>query len=156
MAIEVSNSKSKSRSEIFGIFRANGYKVTPQRIAIAEALLHHKDHPTVQKIYSEVNESFPTISYSTIYKTITFLKNIRLIQELNPPPFDKLRFDPIVEPHAHLICMNCGRIRDWESQYIPRLVDVISNETGFKVTRANMNVSGICKKCQDEKEKARP
>ena len=41
-------------------------RVTPQRLAIAEAVLNSTDHPTVQQIYERVRDHFPSMTLATI------------------------------------------------------------------------------------------
>ncbi len=38
--------------------RKGGVRVTPQRLAIAEAVLNSSDHPTVQQIHERVQQHF--------------------------------------------------------------------------------------------------
>ena len=61
-------------------------RVTPQRLAIAEAVLNSTDHPTVQQIYERVRDHFPSMTLATIYSTLGVLQRSGLIQEL---PFQK-------------------------------------------------------------------
>ncbi|MDZ7623838.1 MAG: transcriptional repressor [Ignavibacteriaceae bacterium] len=49
-------------------------KVTPQRIAVLEALNSIKDHPTADKIKEYVVKNHPNIAVGTIYKTLRILR----------------------------------------------------------------------------------
>ena len=57
-----------------------GIRVTPQRLAIAEAVLNSADHPSVQQIYERVQNHFPSMTLATIYSTLDVLERSRLIR----------------------------------------------------------------------------
>ena len=133
-------------SSIIKALREKGYKATPQRIAISRFVLHTHTHPTAQRIYSEVKKVYPTVSLATIYKTIQILEEVGLIQELNLPK-DQTRFDPNMEPHAHLICLRCKSINDWINPLISQIIDSASIETGFVAGGQNFDIFGFCSSC---------
>ncbi|MDH4171160.1 MAG: transcriptional repressor, partial [Acidimicrobiia bacterium] len=55
----------KSPAELTEVFRAQGLKVTPQRLAVFEALLADADHPTAEAVYERVVSALPTVSLRT-------------------------------------------------------------------------------------------
>ena len=61
--------------DIAQILRSQGFKVTPQRIAIYDALRGHHDHPTAEMLYHTLRPEHPSMSLATVYKTWRFLKN---------------------------------------------------------------------------------
>ena len=140
------NSLQDSDSSTIKVLREKGYKATPQRIAISRFALHNHTHPTAQSIYGEVKKVYPTVSLATIYKTVQILKEVGLIQELNLPK-DQTRFDPNMEPHAHLVCLRCNSISDWMDPMISKIVERVSNEAGFVARGQNLNILGICSSC---------
>ena len=78
--------------------RQGGVRVTPQRLAIAEAVLNSSDHPTVQQIHERVQQHFPSMTLATVYSTLGVLSRSGLIQEL---PFAKQsRYESNVLPHV--------------------------------------------------------
>ncbi len=137
---------------IIKAFRKKGYKATPQRIAISRFVLHSHEHPNAQKIYNEVRKVYPTVSLATIYTTVQILKEVGLVQELNLST-GQARFDPNTEPHAHLVCLQCGSISDWIDPLIQKLVSRISAEASFIVNTSSLDVNGVCKNC-DRKVKS--
>lgn len=143
------NSFQGSDSFIIKALRGKGYKATPQRIAIGRFLLHNHSHPTAQRIYSEVKKVYPTVSLATIYKTIQILKEASLIHELNLPD-DQARFDPNIEPHAHLFCTRCKCINDRMDPMISEIVNRISNDAEFSTAGWNFHIFGICSSCKRE------
>ena len=45
-------------------------KPSVQRLAVMTYLLEHRTHPTVDEIYSELQDKIPTLSKTTIYNTL--------------------------------------------------------------------------------------
>ena len=99
-----------TQQELVARLREWGVRVTPQRLAIAEAVLNSTDHPSVQQIYERVRDHFPSMTLATIYSTLGVLEKSGLIQEL---PFPKLsRYESNLEPHVNLVCIQCGNVVD--------------------------------------------
>jgi Fur family transcriptional regulator, peroxide stress response regulator len=138
-------------SSIINTFRNSGYRATPQRIAISKYMLNNHEHPTAQRAYLEVKKMYPTVSLATIYTTFKILKETGLIQELNLPQ-GQTRFDPNTDPHAHLLCMQCGLISDWMDPIIPKLIVKASADANFAVSGLNLNLKGICEICRKTKK----
>ena len=92
--------------------------------------------PQHKKDYLEIKKNHPTVSLAPIYRTIKILKDAGLILELNMHQ-GETRFDPVTEPHAHLLCLRCGRIDDWTDPIMPKLIDKAST----------FEQKGICDGC---------
>ena len=133
-------------SRIIKALRGRGYKATPQRIAICRFALYSHKHPTAQRIYSEVKKAYPTVSLATVYNTIQILKDIGLLQEVCLSR-DETRFDPNMEPHAHLVCLQCSSISDWRSPLILEIMKNVATEAGFMPKGQNFDIFGLCKNC---------
>jgi Fur family peroxide stress response transcriptional regulator len=134
-------------ASIIKALRGKGYKATPQRIAISRFTLSSKDHPTAQRIYSEVKKVYPTVSLATVYKTIQILKNAGLIQQLNSQQ-GQTRFDSDVNPHINLVCLRCGDIKDWEDPSVPEIMAKVTATANFTATGQSLDVYGICQSCE--------
>lgn len=127
--------------------RQGGVRVTPQRLAIAEAVLNSSDHPTVQQIHERVQQHFPSMTLATVYSTLGVLSRSGLIQEL---PFAKQsRYESNVLPHVNLVCVGCGNITDADdgSEIIVRLREQVASETGFQAMWQRVDFHGWCPTC---------
>ena len=135
------------QSAVVQQLRQGGVRVTPQRLAIAEAVLNSSDHPTVQQIHERVQQHFPSMTLATVYSTLGVLSKSGLIQEL---PFAKQsRYESNVSPHVNLVCIGCGSIADADdsSDVILRLRDEVSSETNFQVMWQRVDFHGWCRSC---------
>jgi Fur family peroxide stress response transcriptional regulator len=141
----------KSIASIIQTLRSKGYKATPQRIAICKFALLSREHPSVQKIYSEVRKTHPTVSLATVYKTLQILRESGLIQELDFP-CDRTSYDPYLEPHINLVCSRCGRIQDLDDPIAQELIKRVVAVTKFIPTSQRFDVYGVCEKCSSKKQ----
>ncbi len=146
------DSTEKLDASIIKALRGKGYKATPQRIAISRFTLSSKDHPTAQRIYSEVRRVYPTVSLATVYKTIQILKSAGLIQEMSSSQ-GQTRFDSDIKPHINLVCLKCGSIEDWEDSILSEIIAKAAAVTNFTATGQSFDVYGICQSCE---RKAKP
>ena len=60
--------------ELLKELRSEGFRITPQRVAIIDYILDTKSHPTAEDIHQSIQKSYPMTSLSTVYKTIELLK----------------------------------------------------------------------------------
>lgn len=143
------NGQPDRLEELTITLRKNGHRMTPQRVAILRVLIGSEEHPNAEQIYDQIKQDFPTTSLATVYKTITMLKDMGEILELDFGN-GSTRYDGReLHPHPHLICTNCSCIIDIDID-IPDL-DELSQEaaqrTGYQVTRYRLDFFGICPQC---------
>ena len=136
-----------TEDQLISILRDSGHKVTPQRLAICNFVLSSRDHPTAEQIHSEVLKKHPTISLNTIYQTMDMLKKLNLVHELNQNS-DASRFDPNTSIHINVICRNCDKIRDFESENIKKLWSQIVREIDSSPVGQRLDVYVICDDCK--------
>ena len=143
-----------TQQELVDRLRTRSVRVTPQRLAIAEAVLNSTDHPTVQQIYERVRDHFPSMTLATIYSTLGVLERSGLIQEL---PFERMsRYEPNMDPHVNLVCIACENVTDADSgqEAVVRLKNRILNESDFEVAWQRVDFYGWCPNCAAEKRQA--
>ncbi|MGC9308686.1 MAG: Fur family transcriptional regulator [Thermoplasmatota archaeon] len=94
-----------------------GYKLTPQRITIVQVLAENPhDHPSLNDIYEQVKARLPTVSFSTLYNTISTLEKIGLLKLFNFQ--GETRVDMNTKNHINIIHSNTGTILDVNDEKI--------------------------------------
>lgn len=116
-----------------------------QRIAIMNYLLNHRTHPSVEVVYSDLNEKLPTLSKTTVYNTLKLLAEHGAALMLTIDE-NKVCFDGDTSPHAHFICNKCGKIYDMP------MPPTVENGTQMEsndhvITERHYYYKGICKNC---------
>jgi len=129
--------------------RKNGHKVTPQRIAICEEVLSSNEHPTAEVIFEKVSKRYPAISMTTVYHTLELLQKLKLVQEIR---FDNrvTRYDSNTSVHVNIICQNCGKISDYESDVIQKQWNRIVSEIGVDPVGQRLDAYVICEECKGQ------
>ena len=116
-------------------------KITPQRLAILKEL-EKKGHASIEEVYENIKEIFPSISLATIYKNINALKEAGIICEVCSPYKNKYEINK--GEHGHFICAKCGDIEDFE--LTDEMIKSIENK--YPNTKKDIYIYGICKKCK--------
>ena len=75
---------------------ATTLKRSRQRDAILAFLKTRKDHPTADTVYMSVREEFPNISLGTVYRNLTLLTDLGMIQKLSMGAGVPDRFDATI------------------------------------------------------------
>lgn len=108
--------------EIRNKLMANGLKVTPQRIAVLEAVIKLQNHPTAEQIIAHIRQYHPNIATATVYKVLESLTAIGLIKRVKTDK-DIMRYDAILEKHHHLYCSETDRIEDFTDENLNHLIE---------------------------------
>ena len=96
-------------------------KVTPQRIAILEAIIKLNNHPTAENIIDYIRKNNPNIATATVYKVLDALTENELIQKVKTDK-DIMRYDAIIENHHHLYSAESERIEDYFDTELNELI----------------------------------
>ena len=99
------------KPDIVRILEEHGIQPSAQRVAVAEYVLHTKEHPSADKVWAEVQENFPMISRATVYNTLNLFVEKGMLRALHLAP-DSVLFDPNTDRHHHFIDEGTGRIFD--------------------------------------------
>lgn len=135
----------KSVEQLTTRFRESGRKVTPQRQAIFRVLQDTDEHPTAEAVYAQVCAEMPTISLRTVYQVLNDLASMDELQQLDLGT-GSARFDPNLDPHHHLVCESCGRVRDLATDFPDVRVPVAAGD-GFRVSTTEIVFRGTCAEC---------
>ena len=117
--------------EIEKLLLSKGVKPTPQRMVIADFLVHTHSHPTADEVLEEVSSKLPcALSRATVYNTLNSLVQAGVIQEVFTEP-GKTRYDANISDHHHFVDVKSGRILDVPGEMVPKLQDQLGGK--FKV-----------------------
>jgi len=129
-------------------FRETGLKITPQRLSIFRLLHQNHSHPSAENVYHETLKIHPSISFTTVYKTLQTLRDMGEIQELSIDP-ERAHYDPDISEHVHTFCRSCKRIDDLEnSADMPLLMKLPDGSQGFEVHNIQVHAVGLCTECR--------
>lgn len=126
--------------------RAKGYRVTPQRQLVLEAVTA-LEHGTPEEICTEVQRTAKGVNISTVYRTLELLEELGLVKHAHlghgPPTYH-----PAAQAeHVHLVCRDCGSVHDVPPTVAGGLVTAVKREYGFETDVHHLTVYGLCGDC---------
>jgi len=145
---------------INGLFKARisrkGLKATKQREEILNIFLNSSGHKNLPQIYAQVAKTNPKIGYTTVYRTLKLLTRLGLATQRKFGD-GETRYEPTSEGrhHDHLICLDCGKIIEFEDQTLEALQNRIAQRHRFKTSHHRMELYGRCEVCNRKKRAAR-
>ena len=129
--------------------RKHGFKITPQRRLVINAIINSHEHLTPAAIYERVRREYPSVGLVTIYRTIVLLEGLGLICETHAG--GSCRSYLIRRPsehHHHLICSDCGKVVDFTDCHLDKLERRLARETRFKINGHLLEFLGQCRECK--------
>ncbi len=134
------------RERLVARLREEGFKLTPQRLAIIE-LLEEGEHPSAEEIYRKLSQRYPMLSRATVYNTLEVLKGLGELAELRIA--QAVHYDLDTAPHYHFLCRRCGRLFDLKAP--PELAGLVGRELeGHKIEEVQVSLYGLCARCAKE------
>ena len=146
MEIVLTNHQEAELEHILDDFREKGIRMTETRRAVTAYMIATKSHPSAEKIYQDLKPHFPKMSLATVYNNLKFLVEEGFVTELKITHDQTTYFDYMGHQHLNVVCEICGKIADMEVD-IPDLKREAENHTGYKITKTQMMVYGVCPDC---------
>src|SRR6185503_11044252 len=94
--------------EFRSALKLQGWRMTPQRQLILEAIARSRGHISADQVYRQVAEDYPDVNVTTVYRTLELLEELGFVRHthFHGEPAQYERTD---EPaHQHLVCTRCG------------------------------------------------
>ncbi len=134
--------------ELQAKLKKSGYRATPQRVALLKIIAASTGHPSAAQIYEQMRRHFPTTTLGTVYKTLTLLKEMGEVLELEFSNAENRYDGNKPYPHLHLICLKCRRIIDPEVGPLGHVGAQVARSTGYQIVGQRFELYGVCPQCQ--------
>jgi Fur family transcriptional regulator, ferric uptake regulator len=126
------------------LLKEQGYSITQARTAVFEALLDQEPlsmHDLVARTKA--------VDRASVYRAIDLFERLNVVQRLNTGWKYKIELtDIFTEHHHHLTCVQCNRTVAMNEQALEGFIDNLARQHGFKPTAHQIEIQGICEKCQ--------
>jgi Fe2+ or Zn2+ uptake regulation protein len=129
--------------------RAQGYRITPQRLAILRILQQADRHLLPAEIYQRARETIPGLTVATVYRTLSFLTEMGLVLAAHIGS-GQMVYEIGGIDHHHLICRVCGMTHQIDHSLLQDLYDRFEERTGFQIDSVHTTFFGLCPECQHE------
>ena len=128
----------------------NGFRFTPQRREVYNALMAKRDHPTAVEVFTRVKEKMPNISLATVYNCLETLAECGLVRQVN---LDRAsaRFCANKAPHGHFFCDECGAVFDVPVPKPNKLEQACEVPEKTIVSQLEVTLRGLCPECAQKK-----
>ena len=120
--------------------------MTSQRHAIVDAAFATEEHFTAEQLLEWSRARDKSVSRATVYRTLPLLTESGLVREMDFGKDYKF-YDPNYAEHPnhnHIICADCEKIVEFESDQISRLENEISHRLGFSVKSQRLQITASC------------
>ena len=128
--------------------RTRGYRITPQRELIIQAIAHSPRHITAEEIALQLQKFTQAINIATVYRTLDLLwqEGFACRNDLSE---GKIVYATVQHgPHIHLVCRKCNQVIDADSDALKSLNHALQDQYGFDSDLDHFSIFGVCSECQ--------
>ena len=138
----------REKDSLLETLREKGYRLTPQRMMVLEAIEASDDHISAEEIHAKARAKYPYINISTVYRTLDLLKEKGLVIETDLGG-GRFLYHPVGKAHHHhLVCRKCGSVTDIDASMFHRLRDELTARYGFDAEFEHIAIFGTCARCR--------
>jgi len=105
-------------------------------------------HLTMAELHAVARERRPGIGFTTVYRALARLRDLRLVSEIAVPGAESLVYELPGSPHAHFRCSQCGKIQDVAYAFPASIAGDLAGAAGFEVDSVELSLHGRCRDCQ--------
>ncbi len=130
--------------EIRDILIDKGLKVTPQRLAVLEAVIELGNHPSAEKVIEFIKLNHPNIAVGTVYKTLETYVEKGIIKKVKTDR-DIMRYDAVLDKHHHLYCLESNKIEDYYDDDLNKIIEDYFEKNkikNFKIEDIKLQIIG--------------
>ena len=138
--------KAAAKKKFLEFLAAKHLRLTEQRRAIIETVFDTEEHFTAEQLLDWARGRDKSVSRATVYRTLPLLTESGLVRAMDFGKDYKF-YDPNYADHpnhSHIICQDCEKIVEFESDKIARLEDEITQQLGFSVKTQRLQITGTC------------
>jgi len=133
--------------EIIEALQQIGYRLTPQRMMILDAIASSDGHTGAEEIHEAARAAYPYLDISTVYRTLDLLKGLHLVSETDLGR-GHAQYELLSRGlHHHLICRECGGILDMDNSFLNPLRQAIDQQYDFHSEIEHLAIFGMCSAC---------
>ena len=138
---------SHNRRDYASLMRERGFRVTPQRQLILDAICEGGGHTTLDEIYGRVQAKSNAVNRATVYRALDFLCELRLVVAADIGGGRMVYEIAGDTPHHHLVCRTCGQVEQISHNTVKGLFAKVEREQHFHIDMDHLALFGLCPKC---------
>jgi Fur family ferric uptake transcriptional regulator len=138
---------TNEHTDYASVLHQRGFRMTPQREMILDAIGQGHGHTAFDEIFARVQARSPAMNRATLYRTLDFLRQQRLIfsAEIGGQTVYEMAQ---AGPHHHLVCVNCGATEALSHDEVKPFFEQLERDHQFTVLTNHLALFGLCHNCQ--------
>ena len=138
--------REEAKRKFIEFLEKKDFRITNQRRTIIDTVFSTDKHFTAEQLLDWAREKDKSVSRATVYRTLPLLTESKLVHEMDfgkPYKF----YDPNYSDspnHNHIICEDCEKIVEFDSDKIEKIENEIGHKLGFTVNSQNLQLLASC------------
>jgi Fe2+ or Zn2+ uptake regulation protein len=129
------------------------YRLTSQRKVLLKLIQEQGGYLDAAELYRRAQILQSRISLSTVYRALELFKKLGLVEEHRFEESHRHYEAKPLTKHYHLVCLQCGKILEFQSLLTEELEEEISQKKRFTVITAQ--IQGYCESCAMKRKENR-
>lgn len=128
-----------------------GLKVTSPRVKILQMLESRSSsvrHVTAEDVYRALLHEGEEVGLATVYRVLTQFESAGLVVRHHFEGGNSVFELDSGQHHDHIVCVKCGRVEEFQDEFIEQRQQEIAKSSGFKLTDHSLCLYGLCDSCQ--------
>lgn len=141
---------TSSAPDLKAALSATDRRLTGPRLAVWEVVSSTSEHMTADQIASEVQKADPAVNRSSVYRSLALFGELGLMRQSHLEPTEAAHWEMAhPDEQFHMRCESCGKVEHHTGDLVDRVRDHLADDHGFRATRVNLLVTGLCRDCGD-------
>lgn len=125
--------------------RNAGLKVTAPRVKILELLENSEQrHVSAEDVYKMLLAANEDIGLATVYRVLTQFEEAGLVEKHHFEDGYSVYELNKGKHHDHIVCVTCGRVKEFVDETIEARQQKIADEMGFQISEHELVIYGKC------------
>jgi Fe2+ or Zn2+ uptake regulation protein len=138
--------------QLRSMFKEAGRRLTRQRRLILDVLRESDGHLDADSVYDRAKSRISGLSLATVYRTLTLLKDLGLVEEHRLGEGHSHYEAVQEEPHYHFTCQSCGQVIEFDAPLMTRIRQEVCEREEVCVVDVHLHMIGYCAQCKDQWE----
>lgn len=128
--------------------RDEGYRLTPQRRVVWEALRAAERHLTAEELHERAARSAPELNLASVYRTLALLDELGLARQVQIGDGRGHWEVAHADDAFHLVCRRCRRVTHHAGRLVEQVRSHLLDDHGFASEDVDLVVHGLCADCR--------
>ncbi len=127
------------------LLKKAGLKITEPRLTILALMQEHKmQHFSAEDVYKILLEKGEEIGLATVYRVLNQFDEAKILTRHNFEGNKSVFELAPIEHHDHIICVDCGKVFEFNDEVIEKRQREISQQHGIKLENHSLYLYGKC------------